>query len=103
MSHITLSKALSMIESLKSSRFSLKRLADNFDMSERTVYRYLETFEQVGLLVEKDFEGRFFIIEIESTKTPTNHVPQMQELQCCDRDHRRDHAPQELQETKEEM
>jgi predicted DNA-binding transcriptional regulator YafY len=56
-------KTLQMIEYLKSGRRTRKELMDRFDMSERTTYRYIELFEEVGLEIEQGFDKRFFIIK----------------------------------------
>jgi predicted DNA-binding transcriptional regulator YafY len=47
---------------LKSGHWTIKQLADRFDTSERTIYRYINLLEEVDFLLEKDFENRFFII-----------------------------------------
>jgi predicted DNA-binding transcriptional regulator YafY len=51
-----------IIAVLKSGHWTIKQLADRFDTSERTVYRYINLLEEVDFLLEKDFENRFFII-----------------------------------------
>src|SRR5438045_2833888 len=53
-----------IIAVLKSGRWSIKSLAARFDMSERTIYRYIKLLE-VDFLVEQDFENRFFIVSAE--------------------------------------
>lgn len=50
-----------IIAVLKTGRWSIKSLAERYDMSERTIYRYLDLLEEVELLVEQDFDGNFFI------------------------------------------
>lgn len=57
---ITLVLILKMIKLLKSKHYSVSELADRFEVSERTVYRYLKTIEEVET-IEKDFHNRFFI------------------------------------------
>jgi proteasome accessory factor C len=51
-----------IIAVLKSGHWTIKQLADRFDTSERTIYRYINLLEEVDFLLEKDFENRFFII-----------------------------------------
>src|SRR5688572_30624192 len=51
-----------IIAVLKSGHWTIKQLADRFNTSERTVYRYLILLEEVEFLVEKDFDNRYFII-----------------------------------------
>ena len=47
-----------IIAVLKSGHWTIKQLADRFDTSERTIYRYLNLLEEVDFLIEKDFENR---------------------------------------------
>ena len=54
-----------IIAVLKSGHWTIKQLADRFDTSERTIYRYLNLLEEVDFLIEKDFENRYFIITSE--------------------------------------
>lgn len=51
-----------IIAVLKSGHWTIKQLAERFDNSERTIYRYIKLLEEVDFLLEKDFENRFFII-----------------------------------------
>lgn len=51
-----------IITVLKSGHWTIKQLAERFDTSERTIYRYINLLEEVDFLLEKDFENRFFII-----------------------------------------
>jgi len=37
--------------------YSLKEIADRLEISQRTVYRYIETFRNTGLVIEKNIEG----------------------------------------------
>ena len=54
-----------IIAVLKSGHWTIRQLADRFDTSERTIYRYLKLLEEVDFLIEKDFENRYFIITSE--------------------------------------
>jgi proteasome accessory factor C len=54
-----------IIAVLKSGHWTIKQLAERFDTSERTVYRYIKLLEEVDFLVEKDFDNRYFIITSE--------------------------------------
>lgn len=47
---------------LKTGRWTTQQLADRFDTSKRTIYRYLKLLEEVEFLVETDFENRYFIV-----------------------------------------
>lgn len=51
-----------IIAVLKSGHWTIKQLAERFDTSERTIYRYLNLLEEVDFLVEKDFDNQYFII-----------------------------------------
>lgn len=51
-----------IIAVLKSGHWTIKDLAERFDTSARTIYRYINLLEEVDFLLEKDFENRFFII-----------------------------------------
>lgn len=54
-----------IIAVLKSGHWTIKQLADRFDTSERTIYRYINLLEEVDFLIEKDFDNRYFIITSE--------------------------------------
>jgi len=58
-----------IIAVLKSGHWTIKQLADRFDTSERTVYRYLNLLEEVDFLIEKDFDNRYFIITSDDDPT----------------------------------
>jgi len=51
-----------IIAVLKANHWTIKQLAERFDTSERTIYRYIKLLEEVDFLVEKDFNNRYFII-----------------------------------------
>lgn len=50
-----------IIAVLKTGRWTIKSLAERFDTSERTIYRYIKLLEEIELLIEKDFDGKYFI------------------------------------------
>ena len=54
-----------IIAVLKSGHWTIKQLADRFDTSERTIYRYINLLEEVDFLIEKDVDNRYFIIASE--------------------------------------
>lgn len=58
-----------IIAVLKSGHWTIKQLAERFDTSERTIYRYLNLLEEVDFLVEKDFDNRYFIITSDDDPT----------------------------------
>jgi proteasome accessory factor C len=51
-----------IIAVLKSAHLTIKQLAERFNTSERTIYRYLNLLEEADFLVEQDFQGRYFIV-----------------------------------------
>jgi len=54
-----------IIAVLKSGHWTINQLADRFNTSPRTIYRYLNLLEEVNFLIEKDFNNRYFIITSE--------------------------------------
>jgi proteasome accessory factor C len=54
-------KLFQIIAVLKSGHFTIKQLADRFDSSARTIYRYVSLLEEANFLVEQDFQNRYFI------------------------------------------
>ena len=67
-----------IIAVLKSGHWTIQQLADRFDTSGRTIYRYLNLLETVEFLIEKDFENRYFIIT--SDDDPTQAVFSVEEM-----------------------
>ncbi|HTF18478.1 MAG TPA: WYL domain-containing protein [Chryseolinea sp.] len=61
-----------IIAVLKSGHWTIQQLAERFDTSPRTIYRYLNLLEAVDFLIEKDFDNRYFIIT--SDDDPTQAV-----------------------------
>lgn len=58
-----------IIAVLKTGHWTIRQLAERFDTSERTIYRYIKLLEEVDFLLEKDFENRFFIITTDDDPT----------------------------------
>lgn len=58
-----------IIAVLKTGHWTIRQLADRFDTSERTIYRYIKLLEEVDFLLEKDFDNRFFIITTDDDPT----------------------------------
>lgn len=54
-------KLFQIIAVLKSGHFTIKQLAERFDSSQRTLYRYISLLEEANFLVEQDFQNRYFI------------------------------------------
>src|SRR5687767_12520321 len=60
-----------IIAVLKSGHWPIKQLAERFDTSQRTIYRYINLLEEVDFLVEKDFDNRYFIITSDDDPSQT--------------------------------
>lgn len=60
-----------IIAVLKAGHWTIRQLAERFDTSERTIYRYINLLEEVDFLMEKDFENRYFIITSEDDPSQT--------------------------------
>lgn len=60
---LSLISILKMIKLLQSKHYSVKELKSRFEISERTIYRYLKIMEEAEYMIEKDFEKRYFIIK----------------------------------------
>lgn len=56
-------RLLELIMFLQASRWTIEQLAEKFDMSDRTIYRYIQILESLEFGVEKDFDNRYFIVE----------------------------------------
>lgn len=54
-------RTLQIIDDLRSRPMSAEEIAIKYDMSTRTIYRYVNLFEEVGLPIEQDFYSRYFI------------------------------------------
>ncbi|MGC3944082.1 MAG: WYL domain-containing protein [Chryseolinea sp.] len=67
-----------IIAVLKSGHWTIQQLAERFDTSPRTIYRYMNLLEAVDFLIEKDFENRYFIIT--SDDDPTQAVFSVEEM-----------------------
>jgi proteasome accessory factor C len=69
--HGRLMRLFQIIAVLKSGHWTIQQLADRFDTSQRTIYRYIHLLEEVDFLIEKDFQNRYFIITSEDDPTQT--------------------------------
>lgn len=54
-------RVLKLISILKSRSKTIPQMAKSLEMSERSVYRYLDLLTEVGFLLDKDFDDRYFI------------------------------------------
>jgi proteasome accessory factor C len=69
--HGRLMRLFQIIAVLKTGHWTIQQLAERFDTSARTVYRYIHLLEEVDFLIEKDFQNRYFIITSEDEPTQT--------------------------------
>jgi len=54
-------RVLRLITLLKSRSKTIAELAESMETTTRTIYRYLDLLEEVGFLIDKDWNGRYFI------------------------------------------
>ena len=69
--HGRLMRLFQIIAVLKTGHWTIQQLADRFDTSSRTIYRYINLLEEVDFLIEKDFQNRYFIITSDDDPTQT--------------------------------
>ncbi|HYG04773.1 MAG TPA: WYL domain-containing protein [Chryseosolibacter sp.] len=69
--HGKLMRLFQIIAVLKSGHWTIQQLADRFDTSVRTIYRYIKLLEEVEFLIEKDFNNRYFIVTSDDDPTQT--------------------------------
>jgi len=55
-------RCLQLIKLLQTRGVTATEISKHFDISERTVYRYVALFEEVGFPIDKDSRGKFFIV-----------------------------------------
>jgi predicted DNA-binding transcriptional regulator YafY len=55
---------------------TIRQLAAVLETTPRSVYRYLALLEEVGFLIDKDFEGRYFLFETEGNSTGVLFAPE---------------------------
>ena len=69
--HGKLMRLFQIIAALKSGHWTIQQLAERFDTSVRTIYRYINLLEEVEFLIEKDFNNRYFIVTSDDDPTQT--------------------------------
>lgn len=67
-----LMRVLELIALLKGKGKNIGEMAAKFDMSERSIYRYLNLLEAVGFVIDKDFHNRYFIFTSDDEPGSTN-------------------------------
>jgi predicted DNA-binding transcriptional regulator YafY len=58
-----------IIAVLKTGHWTISQLAQRFDTSARTIYRYLNLLDEVDFLLEKDFDNKYFIVTTDDDPT----------------------------------
>lgn len=56
-------RVFELIKLLCNGEYRLEALSEILEMDERTVRRYIKFLEYMGMQVDQDFEGRYFIVE----------------------------------------
>jgi predicted DNA-binding transcriptional regulator YafY len=56
-------KVLSIMRLLCTGHHSLEELAERFDTTKRTISRYITLLEFMDIPTDKDFEGKYFIVQ----------------------------------------
>lgn len=67
-----LMRVLELIALLKGKGKTIGEMAERFDMSERSIYRYLKLLDAVGFVIDKDFHNRYFIFTSDDEPGSTN-------------------------------
>jgi response regulator of citrate/malate metabolism len=57
-------RLLSLINLLKGTRMTAEEIAVHFDISTRTAYRYIGILDVSGIMIEKDFKDRYYVIDL---------------------------------------
>ena len=67
-----LMRVLELIAVLKGRGKTIDELSQRFDMSERSIYRYLRLLEEVGFVIDKSFKNHYFIFTSDDEPGSTN-------------------------------
>lgn len=54
-------RVFKLIIKLQTEKKTIKQLAEHFDQSERTIYRYINLLDALDISIDKDFNGMYFI------------------------------------------
>lgn len=54
-------RVFQLIGLLKGGGRTIDQLAEQLDTSMRTIYRYFKLLEEIGFLIDQDFQGRYFV------------------------------------------
>ena len=69
-------RVLKLISILKTRSKTIPQIASIFEISERSVYRYLELLAEVGFIIDKDFNDRYFIHTDPEEKSDFSFTPE---------------------------
>ncbi len=61
-------RVFKLIQYLKAHRRKAEELAGLFDVNKRTIYRYFHLLEDIGFIVDKDMDDRYFIATYDEEK-----------------------------------
>lgn len=61
----SIQRGIVMLDMLRKDHYTALSLANKLKCSDRTIYRYLLMFEEMGYPIEKDFQNRYFIVTLE--------------------------------------
>lgn len=68
-----LQRLLAIVEHLKTDKATIEQLADRYDVSGRTVYRYVRIIEEAGICIEQEIgTRRLFIASYPLSGCPPN-------------------------------
>lgn len=73
-------RVFKLISILKKRPQSVVYLSEVFEVSSRTVYRYLSLLENLGFIIDKDFNDRYFIANYEDHKEGIDFTQEEAEL-----------------------
>ena len=60
-------RVLLLIEQLRNKPMTIEQIAKRYDISDRTIYRYIHLIEEIGIFIDRNFYGEFFIFQMPST------------------------------------
>lgn len=73
-------RVFKLISVLKKQPQSVKYLSEMFEVSSRTMYRYLTLLENLGFIIDKDFNDNYFIANYEEHKEGIDFTQEEAEL-----------------------
>lgn len=55
---------IEMVNVIRQGHYTVPEIASRIHISERSTYRLLKFLEEIGIEVDKDFENRYFIVNV---------------------------------------